>query len=253
MQHKASEMETQLQIQRLKQERCDAKYEGWYLFPSKMDNYRNWPPVEDPAHIDQITQEQITTGLDLLMQKGVYPYEWMNDDEKLYTTSLPPKECFHSELYNEDISDEEYEHARKVWHHFECATFEDHHNLYLITDVLLLRDVFEKFRKTCMEYYQLNVARCLTAPSLAWDAMLLYTGVEIELLTEEKQDIHTMLDDHVRGRQVSLQTVDISYNFSRIIIYVSFLLVLAFLDQVTVYSHSFAWPLTFLHSFLYLK
>ena len=202
----SSEIETQLQIQRLRQERRGAKYEGRCLFPSKMDDYRNWPPVEDPTHIDEITQEQITSGLDLLMRKGVFPYEWMNEDEKLYTTSLPPKECFHSELYNEDISDEEYEHARKLWDHFECATFEEYHNLYLITDVLLLRDVFDKFRKTCMEYYQLDAARYLTAPSLAWDAMLLYTGVEIELLTEDKHDIHTMHEDHVRGRQVSLQT-----------------------------------------------
>ena len=72
--------------------------------------------------------------------------------------------------------------------------------------MLLLRDVFEKFRKTRMEYYQLDAARYLTAPSLVWDAMLLYTGVEIDLLTEDKQDIHTMLEDHVRGGQVSLQT-----------------------------------------------
>ena len=57
-----------------------------------------------------------------------------------------------------------------------------------------------------MEYYQLDAARYLTVPSLAWDAMLLYTGVEIELLTEDKQDIHTMLEDHVRGGQVSLPT-----------------------------------------------
>ena len=78
----SSEIETQLQIQRLRQERRGAKYEGRCLFPSKMDDYRNCAPVEDPAHIDEITQEQITTGLELLMRKGVYPYEWMNDDEK---------------------------------------------------------------------------------------------------------------------------------------------------------------------------
>ena len=101
-----------------------------------MDGYRNWKPVEDPEHIDHVTQGQITTGLELLMWKGVYPYEWMNDEEKLYTTtSLPSKECFHSELYNEDISDEEYDHPRKVWEHFECRTFEDCHNLYLKIDV----------------------------------------------------------------------------------------------------------------------
>ena len=57
-----------------------------------------------------------------------------------------------------------------------------------------------------MEYYQLDAARYLTARSLEWDAMLLYTRVEIELVMEDKQDIHTMLEDHVRGGQVSLQT-----------------------------------------------
>ena len=91
-------METQLQSQRLKQERRGAKYEGQCLFPSKMDDYRNWVPVEDPAIIDQITQDQITMGLEVVMRKGVHPYEWMNDDEKLYTTSLLPKECFHSKV-----------------------------------------------------------------------------------------------------------------------------------------------------------
>ena len=60
----SSEIETQLQIQRVRQERRGAKYEGRCLFPSRMDDYRNWPPVEDPAHIDEITQAQITTGLE---------------------------------------------------------------------------------------------------------------------------------------------------------------------------------------------
>ena len=60
-----------------------------------MDDYRNWKPVVDPEHIDHVTQDRITTGLELLMRKGVYPYEWMNDEEKLYTTtSLPSKNVF---------------------------------------------------------------------------------------------------------------------------------------------------------------
>ena len=205
----SSELESHLQVQRVRQERHGANYEtskGCSLFPTKMDNYRHWKPVEDLAHIDQMTCYQIATGLELVKRKGVYPYEWMKDDEKLYTTtSLPSKECFHSELYNEDISNKEYKHAPKIWEHCECRTSDDYHNLYLKTDVLLLRDVFEKFRKTCMEYYQLDAARYLTVPSLAWDAMLFYTGVKIEVLAEDKQDIYSMLEDHMRGGQVSLQ------------------------------------------------
>ena len=93
-----------------------------------------------------MTQDQSITGLEFLLCKGVYPYKWMNDDKRLYTTSLPSKDCFHSDLYTNDISDEEYEHAHKVWDHFEGTTFEDYQNLYLKTDVLLPRNVFEKFR-----------------------------------------------------------------------------------------------------------
>ena len=149
--------------------------------------------VEDPEYFDPTTQDKMKTGLELLTRKGVYPYEWMDDEDKLYTTSLPDTEAFHSELYNEDISDEEYAHALRVWDHFQCEAFEDYHNLYLTTDVILLQDVFERLRKTCMKYYQLDAARYLTAPSLAWDAMLLYTGVELELLTEDRNDIYILM------------------------------------------------------------
>ena len=55
--------------------------------------------------------------------------------------------------------------------------------IYLKTDVLLLADVFENFRKTCMNYYGLDPANYLSSPGLAWDAMLLKTGVKLDLIT----------------------------------------------------------------------
>jgi hypothetical protein len=54
--------------------------------------------------------------------------------------------------------------------------------LYLKTDVLLLADVFVNFRKMCLNYYKLDPSNYLSAPALAWDAMLLKTGIELDLI-----------------------------------------------------------------------
>ncbi len=57
----------------------------------------------------------------------------------------------------------------------------DYHWLYLKTDVLLLADIFEKFYQMGLEYYKLDPAHYLTAASVAWDAMLLKTNIELDL------------------------------------------------------------------------
>ena len=67
----------------------------------------------------------------------------MDSSEKFKETKLPPKEAFYSRLSDEGISDEDYEHARKVLETFEMKNLEDYHNLYNLVDVLLLADVFE--------------------------------------------------------------------------------------------------------------
>ena len=52
------------------------------------------------------------------------------------------------------------------------------------SNTLLLPDVFEKFRESCIEIYQLDPAHFLSAPGLSWQACLKKTGVELELLTD---------------------------------------------------------------------
>ena len=58
--------------------------------------------------------------LNLLKQKGVFPYEYMTDFSKLGATSLPPNEAFYSQLSGSGISDKDYTHAQKVWNAFNC-------------------------------------------------------------------------------------------------------------------------------------
>ena len=120
--------------------------------------------------------------LSVVKRKGVYPYEYMDSLERFKETKLPPKEAFYSRLTEEDISDEDYTHAQKVWRDFKMEHFQDYHNLYNETDVLLLADVFESFRNICIENYKLDPAYYYTAPSLAWDACLKITDAKLELL-----------------------------------------------------------------------
>lgn len=99
-------------------------------------------------------------------------------------TSLPTKAQFYSELNDEEIKDEEYEFACKIWEKFGIQTLGDYSELYLKTDVLLLADVFENFRDICHKIYKLDPAHYYTSPGLSFDAMLKYTNIKIELLTD---------------------------------------------------------------------
>ena len=82
-----------------------------------------------------------------------------------------------------DISECDYEHAQKVWGAFSLKNLGEYHDLYLKTDVIILANVFEAFRDTSLEYYQLDLAHFYTSPGLAWQACLKKTGVKLELLT----------------------------------------------------------------------
>ena len=142
-----------------------------------------------------------------MISKGVYPYDWVNDYNKLSQTSLPKLGEFYSKLANNHISQEDYTRAQIVWKHFNCKTFKDYHNLYLQADVLLLSDVFENFRKVCQKIYGLDAAYYYTAPGLSWSAFMKFTTEEykaqgkglffIELITD--MDMYQMFEKAIRG------------------------------------------------------
>ena len=134
---------------------------------------------------------------EILKQKGFYPYEYMDSEEKFNDTKLPPREAFYSRLSGKGITEKDYEHARNVWNSFKMKTFKEYHELYNITDVLLLADVFENFRDLCLKNYGLDPVHYFTAPQLAWDACLKMTSVKLELLSDE--DMLLMFEEGIRG------------------------------------------------------
>ena len=120
----------------------------------------------------------------MLLRKGVYPCEYMDSWEKFDETALPPKKDFYSNLNLENISDEDYTHAQKIWDVFEIKNLGEYHDLYVQSDTLLLADIFENFRNMCLNIYELDPVYFVSAPGLAWQACLKKTGVELELLTD---------------------------------------------------------------------
>ena len=135
--------------------------------------------------------------LNVMTRKGIYPYDYMDSFEKFNKTELPTKEEFYSILNNEHISDEDYSHAQNVWNTFQLQTMGEYHNLYLKSDILLLADVFENFRKTCLQYYKLDPCHYFTSPGLSWDAMLKMTNIQLELMTDI--DMFQFIEKGMRG------------------------------------------------------
>ena len=135
--------------------------------------------------------------LNLMKKKGIYPYDYMDSLKRFEETKLPTKDSFYSILNDEHIKDESYKHAQNVWNKFKIATMGDYHDLYLKSDVLLLVDVFENFRKTCMQYYKLDPCHYFTSPGLSWDAMLKMTDIKLELMTDI--DMFQFIEKGMRG------------------------------------------------------
>ena len=135
--------------------------------------------------------------VELIKQKGFYPYEYMDTEEKFNDTKLPPQEVFYSKLSGKGITEKNYKHAWNVWNTFKMKTFKDYHKLYNETDVLLLADVFENFRNLCLKIYGLDPVYYYTAPGLAWDACLKMTNINLELLSDPNMLL--MFEKGIRG------------------------------------------------------
>ena len=91
----------------------------------------------------------------------------MDSLEKLGENTLSPKEDLYSNLNLEDISDEDYAHAQKVWDVFKIKNLGEYRDLYVQSDTFLLEDVFENFRKMCLDIYELDYVYFVFAPGLA--------------------------------------------------------------------------------------
>ena len=126
--------------------------------------------------------------MNLLTDKGVYPYDYLNSWDKFDETKLPKKEDFYSQLHEESKTDKDYARANIVWKHFNTKNFGEYHDLHLMT---------ENFRDMCLNYYGLDPAYHLTLPNYSWNAFLSLTGVRLQQI--HLKEMHEMIANGLRG------------------------------------------------------
>ena len=154
--------------------------DSFQFMSSSLEKLVSHLPDESLKH----TKEEFKNDLQLMKQKGVYPYDYMNSFDKFNETKLPNKDDFYSILNDENIPDDQYNHAKNVWNNCNLKNMGEYHDLYLKSDILLLADVFENFRKTCLQYYKLDPCHYFPSPGLSWDSMLKMTDIKLELMTD---------------------------------------------------------------------
>jgi hypothetical protein len=174
----------------------------------------------------------------LLIAKGVFPYEFMTGIERFQETQLPPKQQFYSRLTDEHISDEDYNRAQQVWSLFDCKTLQDYHDIYLMTDVLLLAKVFETFRSMALKNYGLDPARYRTLSGFSWDALLKHGGVKLDLISDP--EIYRFLENCIRGGVSTISNRYASANNPRLSTYDSIKppSYITYLDVNNLYGHA---------------
>ena len=133
----------------------------------------------------------------ILLRKGVYPYEYMDEWNKFNEKVLPSKESFCSNLTLENITKTDYAHTNNVFKKININNLGEYHDLYVRTDTLLLADIIENFRQSCLKNYELDPAHFVSLPGLAWQACLKKANVELELLTD--YDMFLMIEEGIRG------------------------------------------------------
>ena len=76
--------------------------------------------------------------------KGHFPYEYMDDLQKLEDRALPPQAAFYSRLKNERISNDDYARCQAVWHDNQMKTMRDFLVWYNNRDVIPFLQAIDK-------------------------------------------------------------------------------------------------------------
>ena len=147
-----------------------------------------------------------------LLRKAVFPYEYMDEKwkSKLKDKQLPNIKHFDSTLNNEKCNQNDYDYVQYIFNSFKCRDLGVYNNLYLVTDVLLLGDIFADYRIKLFNTYGLNPIYCISSPGYSNRAMLKITQAEARLITDV--NIYLIVKKGIRGGRCELLYINAKAN-----------------------------------------
>ena len=108
-----------------------------------------------------------------------FPYNYVNKNN-LEIEELPDKKHFYNMLKLSDITDKEYKKVKEFYENMKFKNIKEYLKCYLKSDITLLADVFNNFRKIIFDNLGLDCVKYISAPSLSKDAGLKYSKCKIE-------------------------------------------------------------------------
>ena len=135
--------------------------------------------------------------LSLLLQKGVFPYEWATRLKDFDLPMLVEQKHFFNSITSRNISSEDYQRAQNVWTTFEMKNMKQYMETYCLVDTLLLCEVFERFKDESMKHFEIEPCHFISLPGFAYQAFLKYTDVELDYVTSE--EFFDMMNRNIRG------------------------------------------------------
>ena len=135
-----------------------------------------------------ITKRHFPNNFELLKEELSFPYEWLTN-ENLLDKELPSIHKFYCNLKLQNISREEYDKTIDIYKKLGCKNVKDYLEIYMKLDITLQSDIFNVFRNTIWNKFEIDCSKYITSCSVSFDLMLKYTKIKIQLF----KDI-TMLD-----------------------------------------------------------
>ena len=130
-----------------------------------------------------ITKEHFSNNFELMKYKTCFPCEFITK-ENIYNENLPSIENFYSSLKLDNISEEDYDKTLEIYKKLNCKNIKEYLDIYLKLDICLQADIFNVFRNTIWDKFEIDCSKYITSCSLSLDLMLKYTEVKIELIRD---------------------------------------------------------------------
>ena len=130
-----------------------------------------------------ITKKYFPHNFELFKEKACFPYEWLTK-ENIFDKELPSIDKFYGSLKLQNISQKEYDKTLEIYKKLECKNVKDYLEIYMKLDICLQADIFNAFRNTICNKFEIDCSKYITACSLSLDLMLKYTKAKIELFKD---------------------------------------------------------------------